>query len=104
MPDYEYEHEEEGCDLGKTFHYEQKMSESALEKCPNCGGEVFRVMKPVGMYAPTSDSDLRDKGFLKLEKRSDGVYENLTATEGESKFFDPRKPETAPDLLKRGLD
>jgi len=39
-------------------------------------------------------------GFTKLVRRDDGVYENVTARDGESKVMHRDKPETLPDLSK----
>ncbi len=104
MPYYEYEHEGEGCEVGKTFTIEQRMVDDPIEVCPACNQPVFRLMKPFNMSTPDSNTELRDKGFVKLERRDKGVYENVTALDGESRIFDASKPHTAPNLLKRGLD
>jgi putative FmdB family regulatory protein len=40
MPTYEYECR--GC--GRTFERRQSMSEAALRECPDCGGEVRRLV------------------------------------------------------------
>lgn len=104
MPYYEYEHEGEGCEVGKNFTIEQSIKDDPIEVCPACDQPVFRVMRPCYVSSPDSNTELRDKGFVKLERRDHGVYENVTALKGENKIFDARKPHTAPDLLKRGLD
>lgn len=104
MPYYDYEHEGDGCEVGKVFRIEQSIKDDAITVCPACGQPVFKVMRPFYVASPDSNSDLRDKGFIKLEKRDKGVYENLTATDGESRYFHADKPETAPNLLKRNLD
>jgi hypothetical protein len=49
---------------------------------------------------PKGDTALRDKGFTKLVRRDDGVYENVTARDGESRYVRPDKPETLPNLKK----
>ena len=43
-------------------------------------------------------------GFTKLVKRDDGIYENVTATGKESKYWDAAKPETRPDLKSKISD
>ena len=53
---------------------------------------------------PTTDSELKEKGFTKLVRRDKGVYENVTALDGESKTFEAGKPETMPDLKRRIQD
>ncbi len=105
MPTYAYEHTQgTGCGLGERFLVDQGMREAALTRCPECGAPVERVITPPQIRRTTSDSDLRDKGFAKLVKTGDGTYENVTALEGESKVWDPSKPETTPDLKRRHLD
>lgn len=104
MPTYKYEHTGEGCGLGKVFEYVQSMKDDALEECPECGGEVERIVGTTFVSAPTGDSDLRDKGFAKLVRRDNGVYENVTALDGESKVWEADKPETMPDIKRRVSD
>ena len=55
----------------------------------------------VNIATPTSDTSLKEKGFAKLVRRDKGVYENVTATDKESRYFYADKPETMPDLKKR---
>ena len=101
MTTYEYEHEGEGCKLGKTFFVEQSMKDDALKTCPECSDYIERLIAPAFMNTPTGDSDLRDKGFAKLVRRDKGVYENVTALDGESRYWDANKPGSMPDIQKR---
>jgi hypothetical protein len=39
-------------------------------------------------------------GFTKLVRRDDGVYENVTARDGDSRYMLRDKPETMPNLKK----
>ena len=83
----------------------QPINDGALKKCPKCGGEVHRViMPPMTIKSPKSNSDLKSMGFTKLVKRYQGVYENVTAIDGESKVFEAGKPETMPDIRKKITD
>ncbi len=41
---------------------------------------VERLIQPVGLSVPKFNSELANQGFTKLEKRSDGSYENVTKT------------------------
>lgn len=104
MPRYVYECGNPACESGGMFEVVQLMSEDALTRCPHCGGEVWRVVCPVGLATPTGDSELRDKGFAKLVRRDKGVYENVTAMDHESRYFHAGRPETMPDLKKRISD
>jgi putative FmdB family regulatory protein len=106
MPVYQYEHSEgaESCPRGKAFTVSQRMADDALEICPDCQGPVERLISSTYVSAPTADTDLRDKGFAKLVKRDKGVYENVTALDGESKIWDANKPGTMPDIKRRISD
>ena len=97
---YEYEHVDTPCDLGGVFEVTQTMQEKPLTECPVCGGEVRKLISLVGISTPKTNSELRDLGFTKLVKRDDGVYENVTAREGESRYMHKDRPETMPDLSK----
>ena len=43
---------------------------------------------------------LKDLGFKKLVRRDKGVYENVTATDKESRYFDANDPSSAPHIPK----
>jgi putative FmdB family regulatory protein len=104
MPVYEYEHTGEGCRLGKRFELFQQMTDERLEACPECGEPVERLIPRVYVNTPATDSELKSKGFAKLVRRDDGVYENVTALDGESKVMEADKPETLPDIKRRIRD
>lgn len=106
MPVYVYEHEKgKGCELGKEFEVVQPINDQALKKCPKCRGKVHRIiMPPMTIKSPKSNSDLKSMGFTKLVRRDKGVYENVTAIDGESKIFEAGKPETMPHLRKKITD
>jgi len=100
MPYYEYEHTESTCELGRRFEVKQSIHDKQLKKCPECNAPVKRLISLVGISAPKTNSELRDLGFTKLVKRDDGVYENVTARNDESRYMERGKPETMPDLSK----
>ena len=101
MPVYEYEHLEQPCERGLLFEESQYMNDLPLTVCPDCGGPVRKVFgAPRYLKGQKSNSELRDLGFTKLVRRDDGIYENVTARDGESKVMDRRKPETFPHLHK----
>ena len=100
MAIYEYEHLESACERGRIFEERQSIHDAALTHCPACGGAVRRLISLVGISSPKTNSELRDLGFTKLVKRDDGVYENVTARKGESRYMERGKPETMPDLSK----
>ena len=100
MPFYEYEHIQTPCELGEVFEYEQSMRHKPLNKCPLCGKPVRKIISRINISCPKTNSELRDLGFTKLVKRDDGVYENVTARDGDSRYMTSGKPETIPDLSK----
>ena len=100
MPVYEYEHQGNPCNLGKVFDYQQMISEKQLTHCPHCSGPVQKIISRINISCPKTNSELRDLGFTKLVKRDDGVYENMTARGGDSRYMIQGKPETIPNLGK----
>ena len=100
MAVYEYEHLGPACARGRVFEVVQSIHDEALAVCPECGTPVRRLISRVGICTPKGNSELRDLGFTKLVKRDDGVYENVTARDGESRYMRRGRPETLPRLDK----
>ena len=100
MPVYEYEHLKDACALGKVFDFKQSIEDEQLTICPRCTGPVKKIISSINISCPKTNSELRDLGFTKLVKRDDGVYENVTARGGDSRYMVKGKPETIPDLNK----
>lgn len=101
MPVYNYQalSSEKGCETCREgFEILQSMKDDALRKCPNCGAKIQRLLYPVGVATPKTNSELKDLGFTKLVKRDDGVYENVTRSDKESRYMERDKPETMPNL------
>jgi predicted nucleic acid-binding Zn ribbon protein len=61
------------------------MSEEPLETCPDCGTEIEKQVTGAAAHFPKGAAALRNLGFARLEKRSDGTYENVSAQEGAQK-------------------
>jgi putative FmdB family regulatory protein len=100
MPVYEYEHTETPCSLGHIFEIEQSIADPVMTRCPECHGAVKKIISRVNISAPKTNSELKDLGFTKLVRRDDGVYENVTARDGDSRYMLRDKPETMPNLKK----
>ncbi|MGD8887706.1 MAG: zinc ribbon domain-containing protein [Desulfobacterales bacterium] len=100
MPVYEYEHLQESCPLGDVFEFKQSIDDAPLTKCPKCAGPVQRIISRTNISCPKTNSELRDLGFTKLVKRDDGVYENVTSRDGDSRYMVRGKPETIPNIKK----
>ena len=62
---------------------------------------VRRLISAPSVMVPTSNSEYKSLGFSKLVKRDEGVYENVTATDGESKIVTPGDRSSYPDLKKK---
>lgn len=52
----------------------------------------------------TGNAELRNEGFTKLVKREEGVYENVTAVEGEKRYMRSDDPDSLPHLHKKIRD
>ena len=104
MPIYEYEHIDTPCALGQIFELRQSLTDKQLRQCPQCKAPVRKLISLVGISTPKTNGELRDLGFTKLVKREDGVYENVTARDGDSRYVKRGQPETLPDLSKTITD
>lgn len=100
MPIYEYEHLKKPCKLGSVFDLQQSLTDDPIKTCPHCREPVQKIVSKINISCPKSNRELRDLGFTKLVKRDDGVYENVTARDGDSRYMQRGRPETIPDLTK----
>ena len=62
------------------------------------------ILTPPMANTPKGNSYLKNQGFTKLVKRSDGTYENVTRTGSEKRFLDPKDPSSMPHLHKKISD
>lgn len=62
---------------------------------------VERVISAPGLAFPKTNADLKNMGFTKLVRRDKGVYENVTATGSESRYFNSDDPSSMPHLKKK---
>jgi hypothetical protein len=65
---------------------------------------VERVLFPCGIAAPAGDAKLKELGFTKLVRRDKGVYENVTAHDGEKRYMTSNDPSSVPNFSKRVRD
>jgi putative FmdB family regulatory protein len=100
MPVYEYEHLDRPCDLGLVFEQRQSMTAPPLERCPQCGGPVSKRVSRINISTPKTNSELKDLGFTKLVRRDDGVYENVTARNGDNRYMVRGRQDTLPNIKK----
>ena len=66
---------------------------------------VHRVLAAApGVHTPAGNAELKGHGLTKLVKRDDGVYENVTATDGEARYVRPGESSTYPKFEKKVRD
>ena len=65
---------------------------------------VQKYLSAVEIIKTTSNSELREKGFTKLVKRDQGVFENVTAADDESRYMLSDDPTTLPNLANKVPD
>jgi len=87
MPIYEYQ-----CSMcEKTFEIFQKITEDPLKKCPDCGGDVNRLISQTSFA-------LKGGGWYKDGYTSAGANKTKkTETKKESKPTESKKKEKTPD-------
>ena len=82
MPVYVYEAKEpaKGCSkCAKGFEVVQSIEDARLEKCPDCGAPIFRVIQAPGLGHSRTDLNYRAKraGFHTYKKVQKGEYEKI---------------------------
>ena len=113
MPKYDYTCDENGLIFEITHPMGEKV-ETWGEVCGHAGidpgdtaldSPVRRIYTTAPMAnTPKGDSWLKNQGFTKLVKRTDGTYENVTRTGTEKRFLDPKDPSSMPHLDKKISD
>lgn len=113
MPRYDYLCETNG-ETWEVTHSINKNLTTWREVCELVGmplGEtspdapVRKVINTAPMAStPKTNADLKNMGFTKLVKRSDGVYENVTRTGTEERFMKPNDPSSIPHIHKKVSD
>ncbi len=56
------------------------------------GAPVEKVIHAPALGFPRGNAELKSQGFTKLVRRDDGVYENVTARDGQSKVVNRDDP------------
>jgi len=80
MAIYQYKAIAKGCPYCQDgFEVMQSMNSVPLKKCPRCSQAIKKVPSACSGFTPLlSNSNLRDKGFTKLQNKGDGTFEKLT--------------------------
>lgn len=112
MPVYEYFCPAADCSV-EVIH---GMTETLInwgELCEKAGVElgdippdspIERLLFPVGVSTPQTNSELKNMGFTKLVKRDDGVYENVTRTNNDQKYMVKGDSSTVPSFKGKITD
>lgn len=112
MPIYEYHCPDNGLHV-ELVHSMKDTIATWGELCAAAGldlgdtptdAPVERLLFPVGVSTPKTDSELKNLGFTKLVKRDTGVYENVTATNKESRYMKAGDKSSQPDIKSRISD
>lgn len=88
MPLYVYRaaDPDRACDhCSADFEVLQSISAPRLKRCPECGAAVAKQVTTCFSAFPQGPAALRNLGFARLEKRSDGKYENVSAQDGHQR-------------------
>jgi hypothetical protein len=112
MPLYEYY-----CDAnGQTLEVTHSMSEDLTTWGQLCalthkdpGGTpndapIERMISRVLVQSPKGNSDLKSMGFTKLVRRDKGVYENVTAQDGEKRYMVADDTSSTPNFTDKITD
>lgn len=109
MPIYAYFCEENG----QTVEVNHSMKDDLTtwgDVCDRAGIElgetgrdaaVERILFSPSLAVPTGDAKLKELGFTKLVRRDKGVYENVTALDGEKRYMSADDPSSMPDFKRR---
>ena len=110
MPVYEYRCDANGLTVD-VVHPMDSTLETWLEVCyvaqipvgdTDPTSAVRRVMtRAPGVSVVTSNAELKNMGFTKLVKRSDGSYENVTATDEQARVVRPDDADSLSSLQKK---
>lgn len=109
MPNYDYycEHNQE---VVEVFHGINESVTTWGRVCDLTGREpgdtpleapVRKLVAAPGLAFPKTNAELKNLGFTKLVKREKGVYENVTAQEGEKRYMKADDPSSTPNFSNR---
>lgn len=62
---------------------------------------IERLISRVRVQSPKGNSDLKSMGFTKLVRRDKGVYENVTAQDGEKRYMVADDASSMPDFTNK---
>lgn len=113
MPKYDYQCKE-NCKIIEVMHPMSVTLKTWGELCAYAEIElgilssdepVERIItSPPLVSTPVGNAGLKNLGFTRLEKRDDGVYENVTRTGSESRYMKAGDLSSMPHLHKKISD
>jgi len=62
---------------------------------------IERMISRVLVQSPKGNSDLKSMGFTKLVRRDKGVYENVTAQDGEKRYMVADDASSTPNFTNK---
>jgi predicted nucleic acid-binding Zn ribbon protein len=107
MPIYEYKSidADKGCEFCiNIFEIQQKMSDNTLEKCPQCGADIVKIMSLIGgvIMSGKEINQYSDVKGAKYWRDSNGVRHKVTNSDGSSKSPTISNRNSAPqETIKR---
>jgi hypothetical protein len=112
MPTYDYYCPHNGARV-EVIHGMNEQIATWAELCTAGGiapGEtppdapVRKLISAPGLAFPKTNTELKNLGFTKLVKREKGVYENVTAGEGEARYMKSDDPNSMPKFTGKISD
>lgn len=113
MPVYEYHCQDNGSIVEVNHPMDAKIStwgelcfvaQIPLQETDPLSPVERIFTKAPGVAVSKFNSELRNMGFTKLEKRDDGVYENVTALDSEQRYMTQGDKDSMPQFHKKVED
>lgn len=113
MPSYDYFCEANGrtVELSHPLHAELRIWGEVcyVARIPLGDTDPAAPVRRVMTRAPaavvhTSNAEYRNAGFTRLVKRDEGVYENVTAIDGEKRYMRADDPQSLPHIHRKVRD
>lgn len=93
MPIYVYE-----CsDCGIHFEQNQRISEDPIQDCPECGGQVRRIIQPVGVVFKGSGFYVTDNRRISGGSGRKGKSDGDTPSNGKAENKEASTPKSEPE-------
>ena len=112
MPLYDYYCEANGQTIEATHSMSEDLTTwgELCQRTQNDPGDtplespIERIIGRVMVQSPKGNSELKSMGFTKLVRRDKGVYENVTAQDGEKRYMVAGDDSSTPSLTDKISD